>query len=170
MNWSDTWTVVFLAHILQSQEKLALFKALQFLGDGFLGQGEIQTALSLFTVAMQGFTNLDIHRSKAECMVHLGDNSVRNGVFLEAVEHWTTARLLFERSSQPKQVTDMEERLAGITQDMQEQHSKKLVLLSSLHAPIGVVEELDVGSMNLSTKQNDSVQTSDGKEVGPVSL
>jgi hypothetical protein len=51
------------------KEKLGILKALQFLGDVFLAQGEEYTALNLFTVALEGFTAMDVHRSRAECML-----------------------------------------------------------------------------------------------------
>ncbi|KAJ7828611.1 hypothetical protein B0H13DRAFT_2289961 [Mycena leptocephala] len=43
-----------------SKEKLGLLKALQFLGDVFLGQDDEDTATSLYTVALNGFTQMDV--------------------------------------------------------------------------------------------------------------
>ncbi|KAJ7903237.1 hypothetical protein B0H13DRAFT_2335193 [Mycena leptocephala] len=54
------WTFLFLVQALKSKQRLAIHKALQFLGDLFLAQGERNTATSLFAVAMVNIqTKLD---------------------------------------------------------------------------------------------------------------
>jgi hypothetical protein len=75
----------------------------------------------LFTVALEGFTYMDVHRSRAECMVRLGDISNQCGDLLRAVELWNTARPLFERSSQAKEVQHIDKRLASIDNNVLEQ-------------------------------------------------
>ncbi|KAJ7300778.1 hypothetical protein DFH08DRAFT_946327 [Mycena albidolilacea] len=112
------WPTVFLAHSLKSKERLGICKALQFLGDLFLAQDDEVTAVSLFTVALEGFTYMEVHQSRAECMLHLGDISKGHGDLLQAVEHWEMARPLFERSSQGKQVKNVDERLASMGEDV----------------------------------------------------
>ncbi|KAJ7839797.1 hypothetical protein B0H13DRAFT_1911045 [Mycena leptocephala] len=106
-NWSahvSSWTTVFLVHSVQQQEKLGIHKALQFLGDVFLAQDDEHTAINLFTVALEGFIYMDMHHSRAECMLQLGDISKGHGDLQKAVELWTTARPLFEQSSQAKKL------------------------------------------------------------------
>jgi hypothetical protein len=111
------WPTIFLAHSLHSKEKLGIYKALQFLGDLFCAQDDKDTAISLFTVALQGFTYMDVHRSRAECMLWLEDISNRHGDLPKAVELWETARPSFEGSSQVRQVKNIDERLASVGQD-----------------------------------------------------
>ncbi|KAJ7905949.1 hypothetical protein B0H13DRAFT_1881114 [Mycena leptocephala] len=77
---------------------------LQFLGDIFLSDNDENSASSLFMVALEGFTLMDVHQRRAECMTRLGDISKGHGDLPKAVDHWETARPLFERSSQTKQV------------------------------------------------------------------
>ncbi|KAJ7142706.1 hypothetical protein C8R44DRAFT_726036 [Mycena epipterygia] len=84
--------VVYLAYAKGKQNKRGLHKALQFLGDIFLTQGDLNTAGSLFTVALDTFTYMDIHHSRAECMLRLGDISEQRGRSLEAVEFWKEAQ------------------------------------------------------------------------------
>jgi tetratricopeptide (TPR) repeat protein len=110
-NWMSGWTTVFLVHSVQRREKLGIYKALQFLGDVFLAQDDEHTAINLFMVALKGFTYMDVHRSRAECMLRLGDISKEEGDLQKAVELWTTARPLFEKSSQAKQVEKIDHRL-----------------------------------------------------------
>ncbi|KAJ6489721.1 hypothetical protein DFH09DRAFT_1454553, partial [Mycena vulgaris] len=114
VDWSTTWTTVYLVHALKSKQRLEIHKAFQFLGDVFLAQGDESTAMSLFAAALDGFTQMDVHRSRAECMLRLGDNSKLHGNVPKAVELWKTARLLFQRSSQAHQVVVVDERLADI--------------------------------------------------------
>ncbi|KAJ7457507.1 hypothetical protein FB451DRAFT_1372600 [Mycena latifolia] len=108
---SSSWTVTFLVYSLKLKQKLEIHKALQFLGDLYLADGDQQTAISLFTVALEGFTKMDVHRSRAECMLRLGDIAEVNEDLRKAAELWKIARPLFERSSQAKQVVHIDERL-----------------------------------------------------------
>jgi tetratricopeptide (TPR) repeat protein len=101
----------FLAHSVKSKQRLEIHKALQFLGDWFQVQGDQETATTLFTVALDGFTLMDVHRSKAECMVQLADISELNGDVHRAITLWETARPLLERSSQSKQLVQIEAKL-----------------------------------------------------------
>ncbi|KAJ7916013.1 hypothetical protein B0H13DRAFT_1871622 [Mycena leptocephala] len=132
-----SWTTVFLVHSLKRSEKLGIYKALEFLGDVFLFQNNEQTAINLFTVALEGFTQMDVHRSRAECMLRLGDISMGHSDLLKAVQFWDRARPLFERSSQAKQVQCIDDRLAGISDDVLEQHRNNLARLAELNELAG---------------------------------
>jgi tetratricopeptide (TPR) repeat protein len=136
-------TIVFLVHSVGRKEKLGIHKALQFLGDVFLAEDDEHTAISLFTVALEGFTNMDVHRSRAECMLRLGDISKDHGNLLKAVEFWETARPLFEQSSRAKQVEYVDQRLAGVGEDVLQQHRENLAHLAELTVPYTTVEEMD---------------------------
>ncbi|KAJ7914454.1 hypothetical protein B0H13DRAFT_1872983 [Mycena leptocephala] len=137
-------TMVFLVHSVRRKEKLGIHKALQFLGDVFLAQDDEQTAISLFTVALEGFIWMDVHRSAAECMLQLGDISMKHGDFLKALKLWETARPLFERSSQMKQVGHIDERLAVVSEDVLEQYRNSSSHLEELNAVSSTVEEVEV--------------------------
>ncbi|KAJ7915223.1 hypothetical protein B0H13DRAFT_1872316 [Mycena leptocephala] len=119
----STWTTVFLVHSLKVKDKVRVHKALRYLGDTFLAQNDEQTAISLLTVALEAFTYMDVHRSRAECMLRLGDIYEGQGNLLNAVKLWTTARPLFQRSSQTKQVEKVDKRLSSVSQDVLEQHT-----------------------------------------------
>jgi hypothetical protein len=125
-HWASFWTTVYFVHSLKLKEKLGIHKALQFLGDIFLASDDEETATSLFTVALEGFTQMDVHRSRAECMLRLGDISKSHGNLLKAVELWETARPLFKQSSQAKQVENIDESLAGVGEDVVEQYQYNL--------------------------------------------
>ncbi|KAJ7049108.1 hypothetical protein C8F01DRAFT_1185895 [Mycena amicta] len=88
-DWPDSWTFVFLAHVLKSEETLGILKALQYLGDIFLAQGDATTAGSLYRVALDGFTRMDVHRGRAEYLVN-------------AETLWRDALPLLQTSSQEK--------------------------------------------------------------------
>ncbi|KAJ7888451.1 hypothetical protein B0H13DRAFT_2277398 [Mycena leptocephala] len=139
----SSWTTVFLVNSLKRKKKLEVYKALRSLGDIFLAQNDEHTATSLFTVALEAFTHMDVHRSRAECMLRLGDISKGHGNLLKAVEFWEAARPLFERSSQAKQVQNIHERVAGIGKDVLEQYRNSSAHLVELNAPSGTVEQLE---------------------------
>jgi tetratricopeptide (TPR) repeat protein len=109
------WPVVFLVNSFKLKQRLQLHKALQFLGGVFQAQGDQESAINLLTVALDGFTQMDVHRSRAECMARLGDISKVNGDDFKAAKLWETARPLFERSSQQKQLTELNAKLAKLS-------------------------------------------------------
>ncbi|KAJ7798106.1 hypothetical protein B0H13DRAFT_1933817, partial [Mycena leptocephala] len=161
-----SWTTVFLVHCLKRTEKLGIYKALKFLGDVFLSQNDELTAISLFTVALEGFTHMDVHHSRAECMLQLGDISMGHSEPLKAVELWEKARPLFERSSQAKQVQHIKERLAGISKDVLRQHKNNSARLAELNAPSGTVEELEDDLSDIEAL--DKVDIGDEKELDVI--
>jgi tetratricopeptide (TPR) repeat protein len=118
---SFPWTVTFLAYSYKSKQRLELHKALQFLGDVFRAQGDQETAVSLFLVALDGFTQMDVHRSRGECMVQLGNISKGTGDVHKAVELWETAKQLLDRSSQRKQLAELDLKLASLSDNQQDE-------------------------------------------------
>ncbi|KAJ7193485.1 hypothetical protein GGX14DRAFT_405550 [Mycena pura] len=95
-----------------------MYKGLQFFGDFFLAEGNQKTAISLFTIALDAFTYMDIHNSRAECMLQLGNISTTNRDFRKAEELWKLARPLFERASQAKKVALIDEKILSIDPDV----------------------------------------------------
>jgi tetratricopeptide (TPR) repeat protein len=146
-------TTVFLVHSIKSKENLGIHKALQFLGDVFL-QDDEYTAISLFTVALEGFTYMDVRCSRAECMLKLADISKGQGNLLKAVELWETARPLFEQSSQAKQVGYVDQRLAGVSKDVLEQHNKNLARLAKLNVSSTAVKDTDGLGANIEAMED----------------
>ncbi|KAJ7700562.1 hypothetical protein B0H16DRAFT_771593 [Mycena metata] len=153
LHHDPSWSIILLAHSLRAKEKLRIYKALQFIGDVYLMQNDELTAVSLFTVALHGFTYMDVHRSRAECMIRLGDMAKKNGDALKALELWETARPLFERSSQAKRVQDIDERVGSISEETKEQHRKNLARLAELNVPTGKVEEVDSDTEELGLEE-----------------
>lgn len=111
-NWTSTWAFVYLVDANKSRRKLEIHRALQFLGDVFLLQGDQCTARVLFTVALEGFTHMDVNQGRADCMLRLGDLSQQEGNSEQAEALWREARPLFERSLQAKDVYQIDSRLA----------------------------------------------------------
>ncbi|KAJ7460066.1 hypothetical protein B0H11DRAFT_166348 [Mycena galericulata] len=111
-HWTSMCTVTYVAVANKSHNKLALHKALLCLGDVFLHNGDSSTAESLFIVALEGFTYMDVHRCRAECMLRLGDLAQQQGNMSRAEELWREARPLFERSLQARDMEKLDGRLA----------------------------------------------------------
>ncbi|KAJ6538336.1 hypothetical protein DFH09DRAFT_1283405 [Mycena vulgaris] len=135
-----TWPVVYMGHAQQTKEKLALHKALLCLGDMFISNTDENTAHSLFTVALEGFTYMDVHHSRAQCMLRLGDLAQNRGDSLKATDLWNAARPLFERSLQGKDIAQIDIRLAAV----RDRHQKTLEHLTLLHTPAEPFQELAV--------------------------
>ncbi|KAJ7746059.1 hypothetical protein B0H16DRAFT_1692858 [Mycena metata] len=135
---------------------VGVHKGLQFMGDIFLRENDEATAISLFTLALQGFTLMDVHRSRAECMIRLGDISEKNGDLLNALELWEMAKPLFERSSQTKQMQAIDERMSRVDEDVKEQHQKNLARLVELFVPAGKVDEEDEEDSEIELELDDA--------------
>ncbi|KAJ7861618.1 hypothetical protein B0H13DRAFT_1900459 [Mycena leptocephala] len=140
------WAVVYVGHAHISQDKLALHKALLFLGDVFSAHTDEETALSLYTVALEGFTHMDVHCSRAQCMLCLGDLAIKQGNTSAAIAHWKAARPLFEQSLQAKDVAQIESRLANI----EEAHQEALVKLTTLQPPVQLLQQLSISREEMS--------------------
>ncbi|KAJ7744898.1 hypothetical protein B0H16DRAFT_1693102 [Mycena metata] len=138
-----SWSTVLFVHSLKQKKNLGIHKGLQFMGDIFLQEKDQVTASSLFTLALQGFTLMDVHRSRAECMIRLGDISEKNRDLLNALELWELARPLFERSSQTKQIQAIDQRMSRVDNEVKEQHQKSLARLVELSVPAGKVDAED---------------------------
>ncbi|KAJ7729748.1 hypothetical protein B0H16DRAFT_1734051 [Mycena metata] len=138
---------------MEAKEKLGIYKALQFIGDVHLMQNDEISAVSLFTVALDGFTYMDVHRSRAECIIRLGDIAKKNGDLLKALELWETAKPLFECSSQAKRVQDIDERVGSISAETKEQHRKNLAQSAELDVPTRKVEEVDSDTEELGLEE-----------------
>ncbi|KAJ7493536.1 hypothetical protein FB451DRAFT_1077291, partial [Mycena latifolia] len=145
--WSSKCTVVYLGHAMQTKRKLDLHKALQFLGDVFLSNGDEETAHSLFIVALQGFTYMDVHHGRAQCMLRLGDLAQHRGELAEAVELWRDARPLFEQSSQTRDVAQIDARLGAAEQ-------KALPQLAMLNVPLDTHSIIDADQIETEEVQD----------------
>ncbi|KAJ7865543.1 hypothetical protein B0H13DRAFT_1898473 [Mycena leptocephala] len=141
---SSSWTIIALAYSLGSKSKLEIFKVLHHLGDIFLVHGDKKTAHSLFTVALEGFTEMDVHCGRAECMLHLGNIARQDGDLSKAVELWRTAQPLFQQSSQSKQITHIDELLTGISHELndalEEEHLKAHLPDTPMVPPVYLVK------------------------------
>ncbi|KAJ7800145.1 hypothetical protein B0H14DRAFT_2900838 [Mycena olivaceomarginata] len=124
------WAVIFLAFTMYRSRggMLLVHQALRCLGDVIAQQGMNYEALSILTVALEGFTWMDVHQSRAECMQTIGDVHFQHGHIAKAFTFWTEARPLFEQSSQAKRVSEINLRLAKLAQ----QHEASLEQLSKL--------------------------------------
>jgi hypothetical protein len=110
------WAVIFLAFALRpvARSTLTVHQALRCLGDVLAQQGMDEDAHSILTIALEGFTWMDVHRSRAECMRTLGDVYFRRGELAKAATLWTEARPLFKQSLQAKAVAEIDSRLAKL--------------------------------------------------------
>ncbi|KAJ7890110.1 hypothetical protein B0H14DRAFT_2561385 [Mycena olivaceomarginata] len=135
IGWVSRWTTVFLAHTFKYHNNLTVHKALSSMGHILWAMGDLSTAESLFTVALEGFTWMDVHRSRAECMLHLGEISQQKGDFEEAISSFKAARPLFERSSQVKDVEHVDSLVRSLEEEIERGHSTKVAYLSTLDVP-----------------------------------
>ncbi|KAJ7476534.1 hypothetical protein FB451DRAFT_1460628 [Mycena latifolia] len=112
------WAFVYFSFVRKSKDRVATFHALRCLADIFAGSDDEETGLNLYHTVLDGATEMDIHRLRAESMIGIGDIMMRRGDSVRAKEMWNAARPLFIRSSQMKDVTVIDERLAQLHPDI----------------------------------------------------
>ncbi|KAJ7290324.1 hypothetical protein C8J57DRAFT_1275703 [Mycena rebaudengoi] len=105
------WTAVFLASALKFENQLATMKALRCLGDIFLIQGDEKSAMNLFEAALDGFTFMDVHQFRADCMVRMADILGRKGDLEKPLGLMNSARVLYERSGRGNDVLFVDGRI-----------------------------------------------------------
>jgi hypothetical protein len=113
------WIMPFLAFGVTAKSMLLTVSALRHIGDIFAAEGQDESALSVLTASLQGFTAMDIHRDKARCMVRIATLYRRHGEFEKALDLWRKARPLFERSSQASDVAMVDNLIQSATKNVE---------------------------------------------------
>jgi tetratricopeptide (TPR) repeat protein len=129
------WTVIFLGQAVNYKDKRQTMQAFRCLGQIFAAEGDSETALSLFNVALHGFALMDVHHWRADCMARIADILNSRGEVVKAVELWKATRPLFERSSQMKAIIKIDAKLAEVDSAFLEEYEQQLQRLSELHVP-----------------------------------
>ncbi|KAJ7242073.1 hypothetical protein C8J57DRAFT_1726465 [Mycena rebaudengoi] len=101
---------VYLAYV-RLKSTAGTYDALRCVGDVFMGRGDERAAGSVFEVALDGFTGMDVHLGRATCMERLGGIYLGRGDEAKARELWEGARPLYVRASQRREAGAIEERL-----------------------------------------------------------
>ncbi|KAJ7107030.1 hypothetical protein C8R44DRAFT_744900 [Mycena epipterygia] len=145
------WAVVYFSLARKIQDRVAIFHALRCLADTYLLLDEEDMALNLFHAALDGATEIDIHRLRAECMVGIGDIMIRRGDSVQAAQMWVAARPLFVKSSQMKEAAAVDARLAQYTAadtHLPKVYSAggKLTILATPQSSSSVAREIDTSS------------------------
>jgi hypothetical protein len=76
--------------------------------------GDDETAFSVFQVALDGFTLMDVHMGKGKCMAGMAEILERKGEIARAKELWSASRPMFERSGQARSVAQVDASLCRI--------------------------------------------------------
>lgn len=79
------WMAYF-AFTQKTRKMAATHQALRCLGDIFLAEGDDEIALSVFQVALDSFTMMDIHRGRGDCKLRIGDVMKRRAGVARAVD------------------------------------------------------------------------------------
>ncbi|KAF8147629.1 hypothetical protein K438DRAFT_1779951 [Mycena galopus ATCC 62051] len=144
--------VIFLAFAMRSSLRTptVVHDALWCFGFFQLQQDMDHAALSIFQVALEGFTWMDVHQGRAECMRMMGDIHLRRGETAKASTFWKGARPLFERSLQAKAVAEIDARLA----ELEKLDEAKLTQLSHLNVPTMSLQQLSIATEATETDIN----------------
>jgi tetratricopeptide (TPR) repeat protein len=108
------WAMVYFAFVCNGTDLGRKLHALRCLGDIFRAQGDNETALNVFCAALEGATEMDIHRLKAECLVGMAEILMLRGDRETAQANFKAARLLFDRSGLMKNVGEVDRRMSEL--------------------------------------------------------
>ncbi|KAF8192772.1 hypothetical protein K438DRAFT_857252 [Mycena galopus ATCC 62051] len=89
------WATTYLAFGKTIASTSVVAWAFRLLGDIFRVGEDGESAASLFQVALEEFTRMDIHRGKAECLHGLGEIAERRREYTVATEYFAGARRMF---------------------------------------------------------------------------
>jgi hypothetical protein len=159
------WTAIFLGLALKCKEKHQTTQAFRCLGQIFAAEGDDETSLSLFMVALDGFTFMDVHRWQADCMVRIGDIMNNRGEVIKAIELWKTARLLFVRSSQMKDVIKIDTKIAEVDSAILAKYEVQLQHLSELHVPVSALEEAYITEEEEEEEEEEESKLAQGSNI-----
>jgi precorrin-2 methylase len=81
---------------------------------------------------------------------------------MKAVELWKTARPLFERSSQTKDIIKIDAKLAEVDSAVLAKYEEQLQQLSELHVPVGALEEAYITE----EEEEEEEKSDQGSDVG----
>ncbi|KAJ7813700.1 hypothetical protein B0H14DRAFT_2604708 [Mycena olivaceomarginata] len=112
--WLFMHAAVYLAFSKKTLSQLGLYKALRCIGNVLLAHGDEATAESVLIVALDGFTYMDVHRCRADCVLYLGDIAKRQGDLAKAATLWKQSHPLFERSLRAESVAYIDVELADL--------------------------------------------------------
>jgi hypothetical protein len=117
---TERWAVIYLAFGMTKMNRVTTTKALRCIGDLLVIDRDNDTALSLFMVALDSFTFMDIHRDRADCMIRMAAIFEQRTEIRKTVDLLQRAHPLYERSSQEKEIIKIDTKLramAAVPQD-----------------------------------------------------
>jgi hypothetical protein len=89
-----------------------MHQALRRLGDIFQAFDDLDTAKSLWQVALDGFLLMGVYRDQGDCWIRLGDLELKHGNLGAARKFWEDAKGAYERCPVEREVRFCTERLA----------------------------------------------------------
>ncbi|KAJ7881942.1 hypothetical protein B0H13DRAFT_1891083 [Mycena leptocephala] len=95
------WATVYFAFAKNTGSVLYIAWALRLLGDISRNQGDDETASTLLQVALDEFTRMEIYQGRGECLLGLADIADQRGDRAVALEYFSEARDMFEKSGLP---------------------------------------------------------------------
>ncbi|KAF8143546.1 hypothetical protein K438DRAFT_1783644 [Mycena galopus ATCC 62051] len=146
------WPVIFIAFVMGSSARtpMVVHNTLWCFGYYLFQLNMDDAALSILQVALEGYTWMDVHQGRAECMRTMGDIYLRRGETVIASTFWKGARPLFERSLQAKAVAEIDARLT----ELEKLDEAKLTQLLQLNVPTMSLQQLSIATEATETDIN----------------
>jgi hypothetical protein len=176
------WATIYFAFSRKGKILGHTYQALRCLGDILLAQGDDTTAMNIFQAVLDGSTEMDVHRRRADCMSRIGDILLHRGEPEKAKDMWEAALPLFVRSSQAKDAAAIETKLDQLADRDLDAHSdiSSAGISARKGADVGIapVEELALDEdetteipaelLNLRAPTGQPVAKSEVGEIGVV--
>jgi tetratricopeptide (TPR) repeat protein len=161
---TQRWAVISLAFGMTTTNRVTTTKALRCIGDLLVIDGDNDTALSLFMAALDSFTLMDIHRDRADCMIRIATIFEQQGEIRKTVDLLQSARPLYARSSQQKEITTIDTKLCNVAA-VPKDDEKPLQQLAQLNVPLG-----DLGGSEGTELDEDSADAKQDHDMGGAEM
>ncbi|KAF7326674.1 AAA domain-containing protein [Mycena venus] len=92
------WAITYLAYGRTTSNPSVVAWAFRLLGDIFREEADEKTSESLFQLALEEFTRMDIYQGRAQCLLRLGENAQKRGEHSRVKDYSSEARKMFFKS------------------------------------------------------------------------
>jgi tetratricopeptide (TPR) repeat protein len=150
---TERWALISLAFGMTTTNRVTTTKALQCIGDLLVIDGDHDTALNLFTAALDSFTSMDIHRGRADCMVRIAAIFEQRREIRKTVELLQRAHQLYKRSSQENEIIKIDTKLHAMAAVPKDDEAP-LQRLAHLNVPVRDLGGPEVAELDEDAEQD----------------
>ncbi|KAF7369826.1 MYND-type domain-containing protein [Mycena venus] len=117
MESTTHWATICLAYGRTAANLSVVAWAFRLLGDIFREEADEETSGSLFQLALEEFTRMDIYQGRAQCLLRLANIARKRGEHIVATEYLSEAKEMFLKSgmaAEAKKIEVLRNQIVGV--------------------------------------------------------